>query len=70
MFLYLNNTHARVEKDGSFGILGGVLVLVEVEVVGSISQLGQMEVPPLEGLKHEKKRECTHHIWPLLLKVS
>lgn len=48
---YLNHTHARVQEDGSFGLLGGVLVLVEVEVVGSVSQLGQVEVPPLEGLE-------------------
>ncbi len=51
---YLNNAHARVEEDGSFGILGGVLILVEVEVVGAVPQLGQMEVSPLEGLENEK----------------
>lgn len=51
--VYLNDTHARVKEDGSFGFLGGVLILVEVEVVGSISQLGQTEVPPLEGLEDE-----------------
>lgn len=48
--LYLNNTHARVEEDSSFGFLGRVLILVEVEVVGSISQLGQIEVSSFEGL--------------------
>lgn len=48
--LYLNNTHARVEEDSSFGFLGCVLILVEVEVVGSISQLGQIEVSSFEGL--------------------
>lgn len=48
---YLNHAHARVQEDGSFGLLGGVLVLVEVEVVRAVSQLGQVEVPPLEGLE-------------------
>lgn len=48
--LYLNNTHAWVEEDSSFGFLGRVLILVEVEVVGSISQLGQIEVSSFEGL--------------------
>lgn len=53
--IYLNNPHAGVKEDGSFGFFGGVLVLVEVEIVGSISQLGQMEVSPLEGLEDENR---------------
>lgn len=48
--LHLNNSHTRVEEDSSFGFLGCVLILVEVEVVGSISQLGQIEVSSFEGL--------------------
>lgn len=55
---HLNNPHARVEEDGSFGFLGGVLVFVEVEVVGSVSQLGQVEVPPLKGLERQHKSSC------------
>lgn len=55
--VYLNDPHAGVKEDGSLGFLGGVLVLVEVEVVGSVSQLGQMEVSPLEGLQ-EENIEC------------
>ena len=48
---YLDHVDAGVQVDGSFGLLGGLLILVEVEVVGAVAQLGQMEVPPLEGLK-------------------
>lgn len=51
--VYLNDTHARVKEYGSLGFLGRVLVLVEVKVVGSVSQLGQIEVSPLEGLEGE-----------------
>ena len=49
--LYLDHAHAGVQEDGSFGLLGDLLILVEVEVVGAVPQLGQMEIPPLEGLK-------------------
>ena len=50
---YLNNPHARIKEDGSFGFFGGVLIFVEVEVVGSISKLSQVEVPSLERLEEE-----------------
>lgn len=53
--LDLNNTHAWVQEDGSFGLFGGVFIFVEVDVVGSISKLSQMEVPSLEGLQDEHR---------------
>lgn len=56
---YLNNPHARVKEDGSFGFFGGVFIFVEVEVVRAISKLSQMKVPSLEGLEDEN-RECYH----------
>lgn len=59
MLADLNHAHARVQEDGSFGLLGGVLVLIEVEVVGSVPQLGQVEVPPLKGLEDENKKRQT-----------
>lgn len=55
--LHLNNTHAGVQEDGSFGLFGGVFIFVEVEVVGSIAELSQVEVPSLEGLQN-KNRAC------------
>lgn len=53
--LYLNNSHAWVKEDGSFGFFGGVFIFVEVEVVRPISKLSQMEVPSLEGLEDENR---------------
>lgn len=48
---YLNHTHAGVQENCSFGLLGDLLVFVEVQIVRAIPELGQMEIPPLEWLK-------------------
>lgn len=48
---YLNYTHTRVQENGSFGLLGDLLVFVEVQIVRAVPELGQMEIPPLEWLK-------------------
>lgn len=48
-FGILNYSHAGVQENGSFGLFGYFLILVKVEVIGAVSQLGQMEISPLEG---------------------
>lgn len=47
---YLNHTHTGVQENGSFGLFGDLLIFVEVQVIGAIPELGQVEIPPLEGL--------------------
>lgn len=47
---YLNNVYAGVQVDGPFGLLAVLLILVGVEDVGAIRELGQVEVPPFEDL--------------------
>lgn len=47
---YLNHAHAGVQENGSFGLFGDLLVFVEVQVIGAIPELGQVEIPPLKGL--------------------
>lgn len=47
---YLNDVYAGVQVDGSFGVLAVLLILVGVENVGAIRELGQVEVPPFEHL--------------------
>lgn len=53
---YLNYTHAGVQENGSFGLLGDLLIFVEVQIVRAIPELGQMEIPPLEWLKGKVKK--------------
>lgn len=48
---YLNHTHAGVQENGSFGLFGDLLIFVEVQVIRAVPELGQVEIPPLEGLK-------------------
>lgn len=52
---YLDDTHARVQEYGSFGLLGDLVILVEVQVVGAVAQLCQVEIPPLERLESRIK---------------
>lgn len=49
---YLNHTHAGVQENGSFGLFGDLLIFVKVQVIGTVPKLGQVEIPPLEGLQH------------------
>lgn len=57
--VYLNNINAGVQVDGAFGFLAVLLVLVGVEDVGTVGELGQVEVSPFEHLKVTAK---THHL--------
>lgn len=56
---YLNHTHAGVQEDGSFGLFGDLLIFVEVQVIGAVPELGQVEISPLKGLG----QKCTYGIW-------
>lgn len=56
---YLNHTHAGVQEDGSFGLFGDLLIFVEVQVIGAVSELGQVEISPLKGLG----QTCRYGIW-------
>lgn len=57
--VYLNNINAGVQVDGAFGFLAVLLVLVGVEDVGTVGELGQVEVSPFE---HLKVTAATHHL--------
>lgn len=46
----LNHTHAGVQEDGSFGLFGDLLIFVEVQVIGAVPELGQVEISPFKGL--------------------
>lgn len=46
--MYLNHTHTGVQENGSFGLFGDLLILIEVQIVRAIPKLCEMEVPPLE----------------------
>lgn len=48
---YLDHPHAGVEKDGPFGLFGDFLILEEVQIVGTVALLRQLEISPLEGLE-------------------
>lgn len=48
---YLDHPHAWVEKDGPFGLFGDFLILVEVQIVGSVPLLRQLEISPLKRLE-------------------
>lgn len=50
---YLNHTHAGVQEDGSFGLFGDLLIFVEVQVIGAVPELGQVEISPLKGLEQK-----------------
>lgn len=56
---YLNHTHAGVQEDGSFGLFGDLLIFVEVQVIGAVPELGQVEISPLKGLG----QKCRYGIW-------
>lgn len=56
---YLDHTHAGVQEDGSFGLLGDLLIFVEVQVIGAVPELGQVEISPLKGLG----QKCRYGIW-------
>lgn len=56
---YLNHTHTGVQEDGSFGFFGDLLIFVEVQVIGAVAELRQVEIPPLEGLR----QKCRSGIW-------
>lgn len=57
LLTYLNHTHARVQENASFGLFRDFLILVEVQIVGAVAQLGEVEVPPLEGLGVNKNKQ-------------
>lgn len=50
---HLNHTSAGVQEDAPFGLLGDLLVSVEVHDVGVVWQLGELEIPPLERLHRQ-----------------
>lgn len=51
---YLHNIDAGVEVDRSLGFLAVLFVLVGVEDVRAIGELGQIEESPFEDLQYNK----------------
>ena len=47
----LNDIYTGVQVDGPFGVLALLLILVGVEDVRAVRQLGQVEIPPLKHLR-------------------
>lgn len=53
---YLHDAHAGVEEYRPFGLLGDLLILVEVQIVRSIPQLSEVKVSSLERLQTDIKQ--------------
>lgn len=47
---YRNHIDTRVQVDGAFGLFTVLFIFVGVENVGTIRELRQVEIPPLEHL--------------------
>lgn len=58
---HLNDVYTGVQVDGSFGVLAVLLILVGVEDVGAVRQLGQVEIPPLKHLIIRRRVPIQNH---------
>lgn len=53
---YLHDSHAGIQKYGSFRFFVDLLILVEVEVIWAVTQLGEVEKSPFKRLREIRKQ--------------